>query len=378
MNKKLTKIVLISLAIFVPLISFAATKNSSEAIFVAADETITGNLMGAAESIIIDGAISGDLIVAASSVTVNGRIEGDVIAIAESIVINGEVGGNVRVLGSYVNINGLVARNINVLGSEVLIGDTTKVGWDVLVAANSANINGNIDGSIDAYVQKIVINSKVAKDVNVKILKDGGDNNLVLANQAFINGNLNYSASQALLLADNNIAGQINFNQKEISNQNTLLIWFWGRIFSVLSLIFIGLIFVFILRQETYNLLSIIEKKYLAAALTGVIVLLTTPVVVIILLFTIIGLPLSLILLGLWGAGILLAKTLAAIFLGDVIIRRLFKNKTSHLFWSLLIGAIIISLLFSLPWFGWLFKIITICIALGSILLYVTNKSKNI
>lgn len=378
MNKKLTKFILIAVAILVPIISFAATKSNSDSIFVASDETITGNLMAAAESVIIDGAISGDLIAVGSSITVNGRVEGDIIAMAQNIVINGEVGGNVRVVGSYINVNGLIARNLNVFGSEILIGENTKVGWDVLIGAMSARVNGDISGSVDSYVQKIFINGRVGKNINIKIYKSSDANNLIIDKSAVINGDLNYSANKKLIIPENNVAGQINFRQIETKENGALALWAWSRVFSILSMILIGLILVFALPKQTNNLLELTKKKYLKSILIGAIVLLTIPVLSIILLFTIIGMPLSLVLICLWLAGIFIAKTLAALTLGEIIIKDILKNKKAHLFWSLLLGAVLISLLFSLPWFGWLLRIITICLALGTILIYVTNKSKNI
>jgi cytoskeletal protein CcmA (bactofilin family) len=378
MNKKLTKFILIAAAILMPIIGFAATKNNSDSIFVASDETITGNLMAAAESVVIDGTISGDLIAAGSSITVNGRIEGDIIAIAQSIVINGEVGGNVRIIGNYININGLIARNLNAFGSEVLVGENTKVGWDVLIGAVSARTSGNIGGSIDAYVQKIFINGRIGKNVNVKIYKNNSLDNLVIDKAAIINGDLNYSSDRQLALQESNVAGQINFRQTESKEGNALAIWAWSRVFSILSMILLGLILVFALPKQVNNIIELTKKKYLKSTLIGMIVLMIIPVLSFLLLFTIIGIPLSLVLMCLWLAGIFIAKTLAALMVGDLIIKDVLKNKNAHLFWSLLLGVLILSLLFSLPWFGWLLRIITIFLALGSILIYVTNKSKNI
>lgn len=378
MNKKLTKFILITIAILMPIVGFAATRNNSDSVFVASDETITGNLMAAAESIVIDGAISGDLIAAGNSITVNGRVEGDVIAIAQNIVINGEIGGNVRVVGSYININSLIARNLNAFGSEVLIGENTKVGWDVLIGAVSARINGDINGSIDSYVQKISIGGRIGKNVNVNLYKNDNANNLIIDKTAVINGNLNYSSNKELLLQENNIAGQINFHQTKNREGNNLAIWAWSRVFSILSILLLGLILIFALPKHVYGLIELTKQKYLKSTLVGAIVLMSIPALSLMLLFTIIGIPLSLVLICLYLAGIFIAKTLAALILGNLVIKNIIKNKRAHLFWSLLLGSLILSLLFSLPWFGWLLRIIAICLALGSVLIYVTNKSKNL
>jgi cytoskeletal protein CcmA (bactofilin family) len=379
MNKKYLKIIIFLALIAWPLSSLkAATTNAGQAVFIANNEVISGNLFAAGDSITVDGVISGDLIAGAKSITVNGRVEGDVIAAAQNITINGEVGGNVRVVGNIITINGTVARNINILGSEVILSDKARIGWDVILMASTAQIKGIIDGSLNTYCKQTIISGKIGKTATLKAYDENQAQSIIISSGAIINGDLNYTAkNKADIKTGAEISGQTNYHTPPVKEKDNITVWAWGRLFSILSMILIGLIFIFIIPKNTTKFINDLKTKPGKLLLIGVIVLLITPPLTLILALTIIGIPLAAILISIWVAVIFLAQALIAIFTGELIIKELMKIQTP-MFWSLLLGVIIISLLFSLPLVGWLINLIITALGVGSILFYVTNQFKNI
>ncbi len=379
MKNKLIKFFLIFGLIIIPLTALKATNDTSnETLFVAKDEIISGNLIAAGESIIVDGTVSGDLIVAAQSLVVTGRIEGDILALSQEIEIKGEVGGNVRVFGDSVNIDSNITRNLNAIGSNVTIGENTRVGWDVLtVSVSSARIRGNIYGSLSAYGQKIFLAGKIGKNADIK--NYGQNQGLTIAKDTVINGDLNYSAKLPADIADGaNISGQINYQEIQEEEKTSFSTWAWNRLFSILSMILIGLVLIFLMPKYLKEINHHLKKQSGKIALIGAGLLLIIPPLAIILLFTIIGIPLALALFSLWLAGLFFAKTIISIALGEMLIKDLFKKQTVHIFWSLILGAFILSLIFSIPFVGWFIRLVAIAFGLGSIVLYVTHKCKNI
>jgi cytoskeletal protein CcmA (bactofilin family) len=379
MNIKPLKIIIFLALIAWPLSGLrAAETNNGQAVFIEENEVISGNLFAAGDTITVNGVISGDLIVAAKSVTVNGRVEGDVIAAAQTININGEIGGNIRVIGNAVNINGSVARNINAFGSEIVISEKARIGWDVLIIAANSQVDGVINGALNTYCKQSVISGKVGKNITIKAYDDNQTQSIIITESAIINGDLNYtSKNKANIKAGAEISGQTNYKLPEVKEKNNIAIWAWGRLFSILSMILIGLIFVFIIPKTTQKFIVDMKTKTGKLLLIGAITFFITPPVAIVLMLTIIGIPLAASLMAIWVAGIFLAQTAAAIFIGELIINDLIKAQ-APIFWSLLIGVVILSLLFSLPLVGWIINLIIICLGLGSILFYVTNQSKNI
>ncbi len=380
MKKKLLKILIFLIIIAFPIAALkAAGTNASQAVFISKSDVVSGNLFAVGDTITVDGVITGDLIAAARSITVNGRVEGDIIVAAQNINIAGDVGGNVRVVGNSIIINNVIARNLNAFGSDVVVGDGARIGWDALIGASSSQVKGVINGSLNVYGRDSIISGKVGKNVIIKIYNESQSQNIIIAKEAIINGDLNYTAqNKANITEGADIAGQINYQIPVVKEKNNATTWAWGRLFSILSIMVIGLIFVFILPQQTKKIVLNIKQRPGKIILIGAITLLTIPPLAILLALSIIGIPLAIALGGLLLAGMIIAKAVAAILLGELLIKDLAKKIQAHLFWSLLLGTIILSLLYSLPIVGWIISLLAIWLGLGSILHYATNKSENI
>lgn len=379
MNIKIFKILIITLAIIFPVGVALAANNSSDQILVAEDDVVSGNLMAASKTITVDGTVSGDVIAAAQSITINGRVDGDVLVAAQNIIINGEVGGNIRVIGNSITINSQVARNLNAFGSDIVIGKDARVGWDALIASDSVQIKGVIMGTLTSYAQNIIISGKIGKDVTIKTYNNTREQKIFISKDTVINGDLNYtSPTRAEIESGSGISGQINYQAPIIKKGDTVSTWAWTRVFSFLSIILIGLIFLFVTTKHTEKILKIMKSKPGKSFLIGAIAILVIPPLSLVLVITIIGLPLAAVLMSLWLASILLAKSMVSIFIGNLLIKDLLKKPQAPLFWSLLFGSLIMSLLFSLPLVGWIISLLTIWLGLGSFAYYVTNQSKNI
>lgn len=373
------RILLGAALLLIPVVGIKAAKTANDSVFVPADEVIAGNLFALAQEITVEGAVSGDLIVAGRSITVNGRVEGDIIAAGQNIVINGEVGGNIRILGNYLAVDAIVTRNINAFGADVFIGEKTRVGWDMIIGARTARVGGQVNGSLSAYVQKIFFSGKVGKNFDISAYGQDSGQAIVLDRNATVNGDLNYSAKNpADLSADAIVSGQINFKQLQPEEKNIWDSWVWSRLFSFLSILFIGLIFIFIIPKHSRALLAEVKSRPLKSLIFGGVFILILPPLTLILIFTVIGLPFAAILFGLWLAGIFLAKTVAALITGELILQNLFKRNSSHLFWTLLLGSVLLSLLFSIPYAGHILRLTAICFGVGAILTYAANRSQNI
>lgn len=379
MNIKTLKILIISILIIVPFGVWGASNSSNDQILIAENDIVSGNLLAASKNITVDGTVSGDVIAVAQSITINGRVDGDVLVAAQTIVVNGEVGGNIRVIGNSITINSQVARNLNALGSDVVIGKDSRIGWDAILVSSSAQVKGAITGTLSSYVQNIIISGKIGKNVDIKTYDNNQSQKIIITKETIINGDLNYSSvTRAEIESGANISGQTNYQAPVVHKKNTVSSWIWSRVFSILSLLLIGLIFLFITTKHTNNILRVLKTKPGKAFLVGAIIFLIIPPLVLVLAITIIGLPLAAILLSLWSAGIFLAKTMVAIFVGNLLIKDLLKKPQTPLFWSLIFGTLIMSILFSLPIVGWIISLLTIWLGLGGFLFYVTNQSKNI
>ena len=378
MKKLVLKISLFLAILFLPyLAAQAADLKTGNAVYVAKDQIVSGNLYAVGQTVTIDGTISGDLITAAQTINVNGRIDGDIIAAGQNITVNGEVGGNIRVAGSAINLNGSVSRNVNAFGANVILGSNTKIGWDALIMSATAEIRGEITGGLSGAVSQMLIAGKIGKDVNLKLDGKNSAQKLVLASSAVIGGDLNYTAKNAAQIDPQaKISGQAH-QTPPAAEKNQAAGWLWRKLISIFSAIVVGLFLVFVLAKITPKILKKIEENPSKTMLHGLIIMLILPPIALLLVFTVIGLPLAIIIGAWWLVATYVARIFTAILIGQLIFRYLFKHRRIALIWSLVLGITVLWLLFAIPYVGWIFVLVAIWLGIGGVYSFVSQQIKN-
>jgi len=377
---KKNKIFKISLFLALILLPFGAAKaadlESGQSVYVAKDQIIAGNFYAAGANITVDGTISGDLIAAGQTINVNGRVDGDVIAAGQNITVNGAIGGNVRIAGNSLTINGSVARNVNAFGANIVLGDKSKIGWDALIMGASAEVRGEIDGSLTAQASRALIAGQINKNADLKIA--GKLSGLTIAPEAKIAGNLTYTSPVAAKISNPASIGGETTRQTPPAPASRFLLWLWSRLWAIFAALVVGLILVFLVKKVTTKVLDGLEDRPQKALLPGLIIMLILPPIALLLVFTLIGIPLALIIAAWWLIATYVARILAAIFLGRFLFKKVFKKNDVPLFWCLVLGVVIAWLLFALPFIGWLFALVAIWLGLGGLWNYASQQLKRL
>ncbi|MGE5425536.1 MAG: bactofilin family protein [Bacillota bacterium] len=352
----------------IPAAASAAEIKTQNSVYLPSGQTVDGNLYAAGNNITIDGEIKGDLIAAAQTITVNGRLEGDLIAAAQTITVNGEVNGNIRIAANSARIEGPVARNVNYIGNSISIGKEAKIGWDLVTAAVSTDIAGTIAGNVMGDGDSVILSGKIGRNFDWYGNREG--RTITLAPEALVNGDLKYFESSNLTIQEGaTVAGSIakkEWKPAEADSSGKL----WGLIYSIFAAIVIGLVIIKPGRKIAKQMIELMQSKAGTTIISGILSFLAIPLVCLMLAFTIIGAPLALILFALWLIMFWVGKVIAAIFLGQAIVKRISRNDDSdrQLTFGLVIGCIIAWLLFAIPYIGWLFSVVATCIGLGAFL----------
>ncbi len=381
MKSYLSKIIVFLALVLLPLgCAHAQETKTGDSIYIPKDEIVSGNLYAAGNVITVDGNISGDLIAIAQMITVNGRVDGDIIAAGQNLTVNGEVGGNIRVAGTTITLNGPVVRNVNALGSNIVLGSTSKIGWDVYAAGINLESRGDIEGGLSGHVSKALISGKVAKNINLTLADDKLDEGLVISPEAVIGGDIIYTSTKQASISEKASLGGVlkQIVPEKNKNNNFMTFGIWSKLYSIFAALAMGLILITLLKKITPKILSKIEAQPLKVVLPGLILLFALPPIALVLTFTLIGIPLAIILMLAWLVAIYVAKIFAAILLGQIIIKTLNKNHRPKLIWSLILGVIICWLLFAIPFVGWIISLIAIWLGLGGIYAYASNQYRNL
>ncbi|MFH1822440.1 MAG: hypothetical protein ABH830_01950 [Patescibacteria group bacterium] len=385
--KKTRIIVICSLLIFFifPISVLAFSVKAENSVYIGQDEIIEGNLYAVGSNIIVDGTVKGDIFCAGQTININGQVDGDVICAGQSININGEIGGSVRTAGNSININSQIARNVQAFGASIILGKDASVGWDMLMAGATGEIRGNVNGDLHGAAANVTIAGEIGKNVRLlldeKVHKEIGGKfetyPITITDEAKINGEVVYTAGNEGLISDKaSITGGVTHNLPKLKDfkKAKSIGWAWGKLYSIFAALVIGLVLVSIWRKQIKDLTDKMLDKSGTSIAWGIALMFLTPILAILLLVTIIGIPLSLLLLGTWIIFLVIAKILVGIMIGRAIIEKLWPKKKESLIWAMIIGIVLLYLILSIPYIGWLLTLIVLWWGLGGIWQYYYKK----
>lgn len=378
------------LVLAVPFSAKAFSTSAESAVYVAKDQTIDGSFYSAGTSITIDGNIKGDVVCAAQSVIVNGNVDGDVICVAQSVTINGKIGGSLRTAGNSVVLNGSVGHTAMMAGVSVNVSPNAQVGWDAVVGGASVELGGNIKRDVLGAGSQIRISGNVGRQVNLYLSDSSSDKeknkdntNFYITKSATINGNISYSSNNDAKVEDGAVLkGELKrqdlkpFTDKNKTTRDATVAWLWYRIIAIFSALVVGLVMISWLVKPVNDITDKIFTRPFKNLGWGFLVLFLTPFVVGILIITLIGLPLAIILVGLYLLIIYPAKIIVAIALGRKFAGKckLLKRYKDSLMAAMISGIIICWIIFSIPYVGWILSVIAILLGVGEIWHYARTK----
>jgi cytoskeletal protein CcmA (bactofilin family) len=376
MVRRFVKIVAIML-ITTMLMLFSATTvlafdtRSDDTVHIPGGEVINDDLYTGANTITIDGTVNGDIWAAARIISIGGIVDNSVMAIAQTINISGDIGHAVRVAGETINISGNIAGDLFVVGNEITIADNVHIKGDLLFGAGVIRINGIVDGDIKGRGGEIIIGCKVGGDLNLEVSE------LTILPTADIKGSLTYIGEErATIQPGAQISGITTHKLPESKEEQSetfllaLLSSIKTKFIGFLMALLAGLLIILIAPKRLASIAESISSRPGPSAGWGALVLLVTPIAAVIICITIIGLPVGLIALALWGIAIYLAQIPVGLFLGQWIIShfRDVEDNRGIMIGALATGLIIVKLLSLIPYFGFFIGLAVILFGLGAVI----------
>ena len=293
---------------------------------------------------------------------------GNNVEISSAIVGSTFVAGNNIFLSSFQDYIFAAGNNINLENSTTrdafLAGNTINIQSsairDLYVMGKDIRIDSDIEGDVYAASQSITINSKVSG--NVKLACD----NITIGRDAVITGDLEYPDNANINeVAGSSIASKKPYHvqQDEKAEKVSARSYFTSKLSSYLSIVIIALLCLALV-PNYFGKLDEKELSFKEAATTtlkGLLILFACPIAAFIVMLTIIGFPLGLISIILYGIAIYLSTITTAYYLGRLGLKDKINNKFSYL----AICILIVFILRLIPVIGGIVNIISICLGLG-------------
>ena len=327
------------------------------------------DVLVAGQRVDVSGSVGENLYAAGQTVMISGSVAGDITVFAEDVELSGVANSGIRATGGTITILGTVTGDVIIAGGELFLGPNAVINGDLIVAGESLLLQGTVHGQVLGGLDRLSVTGVVDGDVTVRIGEE-----LNLRPEASISGKLVYKREQPLELENKGIvAGGVVY---EAIEPESVFKSFWlGRIWFWLATLIVGFVLVALAKPWLQNTLALVRPRLLPVTGIGLAAIIATPIVVIILLVLILPIPLALIL----GVSYVVLGYLGIIFIGTLLgweVLRLVGKDDVALQWAMLLGVTLLMLLWTLPYIGGLFWLVSAVAGFGMVVMGVYSGLK--
>lgn len=392
----------------------AVDRRSGDRVVIGANETVTGDLLVTATTVVIDGRVVGDVVALAQTIEINGVIEGDLLAGSGGIILNGTVTDDARVAAAIVRLDPQarigdtllgIGASIEMLpdsvigGSLIFGGDQAllsgRINDDVVFVGNNLLLRGFVGGNVEATVDPTAAPNWVSQIRFEGIASPpSAPAGLTVDRGARIGGDLMYTSSMSATIPAGVVAGQVHFTEepRATSPQPTIADWLLDVARRFVGLFLLGLILVWLAPRILQGTVGELETRpiaslgwglvsILAVTLTFMIVTLVTVVVAVMLsvvnLSGLVGIIVAtgvIVVLALVVLTILAAAYIVQIVVGfevgRQILLRIQPAWVERPYAPLAGGLMLLVVLTTLPRIGWIIGLVTVLLGLGALWMF--------
>lgn len=268
-----------------------------------------------------------ELSVSAGTVVVRGTVEGDAQLFASDVTITGPIRGDLQIAAANTLLRGPVTGDVSVFSGNLRLGNRSRIGGDLRAFAGTITLGGRINGSVQA-----------ASSV------------LSLAPGTVVAGNLTYGSDS--FRNQGTVQGRIIREDDEDRSAVPIDL---GAIIGFGSQLVLGAVMLLLVGGFTGRAVDASEDRAAWKALVGFGFAIAVPLVLLMLSLTIIGIPLAVLGIFLYGAVLGLGSIIGTLVIGRQITARI---GSGSLYAALLTGSIAVLILRALPVVGtvlWIF-----------------------
>jgi len=376
MFKKVSLFVLTAIFVLMGSVALAAPEFiTSDNGLVNLSDVSSDDTYVAGSKVVIDEDVEGDLWVAGSLIDINANVVGDLTVLGGgSVIVRGNIGDDLRAASADIVIEGQVGDDLLVGTGILTITESAVINGDLIAGGADMKIDGAVLGNVKAIFNRGVINNQIGGYANLKF-----DEGLQFGESAKIDGPLTYWAPQASGDFDL-VASSVDYREWTSQSSWANSTWpavgvlglmipsvaFGAVVIKYLGLLLLGGLLIWFMPKYLPKVATKIKSDFWSSLWQGFVLLVAVPAAAFVILMTVIGLPLSVVLMLSYAILLILAQVVIAMFIGSYFIKVSTRNKKGH-FTALALGAAIYVLLVLIPVVGSLFKFVLLLLALGGI-----------
>ncbi len=342
-------------------------------------QTLSNELWVSADTAKVSGVAERNVFVQAQSLELAGAFRRDVWALADTLEFSGRAEQAVRVAAKRsAQLSGDIGGTLLVFGDTVQLQKDLRVADDAVLLGQDIIVEGSLSNRLWALGNKVTLAGYVGGTARIV------SEEITLLPGTVIAGDLRYSSSKELVKPEGvTIAGQLlrvakpNFGlglpQLSLAQEVTLQFAFF------LGALLVGLPFVSVFPLFTTRAVTVLRTQSNKCLLAGGITLAALPMIAVMAALTWIGLPLGLLLAGLYGTLLYLAKLIVAIPLASWLLT--LRGPAGRPLGALPVLAVGLFLLYvaaALPFVGFAVWLATVLYGMGALVLALLGGQKSL
>jgi len=328
---------------------------------VGSNQIINSSVYDAGMTVDISGNINGDVFCVGRDVTITGTVQGDVICAGGTVDIYGNVLGNVRVAGGTINFDGKVGKSLTAAGATFNSSNDSVIGEDATIAGASTTINGSIGRDAVINGRTVIVNGSVGRNLTAYAT------NTSLGSNAVVNGNLTYHSQNSISLGSGSkIVGSLT-KEAPIANRSSgdetfVPLGFWWFVYITVSFLIVAAVLILLFPRKFRDFTEIAVNHFWKSLLVGLVSIVAMMVIVFGLLISVVGIPLAVLSLSIFGLIGLLSLPFAAYYLGRVV-----YVDSKNAIERMVIGSLILIIASFIPILGIIVDVFALIIGTGII-----------
>ena len=348
----------------IPLPGHAIRLHRVDAFDLPVSENVPAETWILANTVNIEGSLADDVFALAQDVSVKGSVGNDLWAVGDTVSLEGSVAEHARLAGRTVQVGGLVGSSLAAAGSSVSFSDTAGVGGDAVVVAENAIVRGRVSGNLRVMSYSATLSGMM--DGNVRIFAE----DIVILPGTEIAWDLVYTSSKDLFLDEKVILhGQLIRRDMQAADAapapaSVMRHWMMQAFLCTCALV-ASLPFITLFPQFVGRSVRLVRDAPWKCALAGLLVFSLVPMFAVLAVVVIVGLPLALLLAVAYFLLAYLGKTVVALAVGGMLLRRRGPQRFGAVFAALVLGLFLIYAGASVPGLGWVAMALVLLLGMG-------------
>ena len=368
--------------------------DNSSRIHISNLHRLDDDLYAFAEELTIDGEVDGEVTAFVYDSRISGVVTGTVSIFSYQVRQNGQIGGSLRAFANSITVDGSIGRSVLIMGSDVTIGRSGVIERDCRLYGANIHMDGTVNGA-GATIEgdKISVDGLVRGDLTIK------GKSIRIGPSAVIDGDLIYSClteDDITIEEGATINGERTWTPPEDNDEDDSSGFVTGVVVSISKLLaafLFGILILLIFRryaEESFKqvrsrftvslaagFLSLLVLAFVVIALAAAVVLLISGLVLtggdspilgaVLLVVAIVLVPITTF--GTVAGGIMLysGKIVIGFLLGAFLLKRIDSRPLNKI--NLLVGLVLLSIVFAVPYVGFLLYVLVSITGAGAILL---------